>query len=318
MQLKRLRSKESSNPFHFFVTMKNLIVIVGPTGIGKTSLSIEIAKHFKCDIISADSRQFFKEMSIGTAKPIATELAEAPHHFISNKSIDEKYSAGTFEIDAISKLKELHKTNDVAILVGGSGLYVNAVCEGIDDIPFDLEIRVQLNKEIEEFGAKPLREELRQLDPEHYARMNTKNPQRLVRAIEVCRITGKTYSSFRKNTVKKRDFNIIKIGLNADREVVYDRINKRVDLMMEEGLLDEVKSLEKNKDLNALNTVGYKELFAYLDNEKTLEEAVNLIKQHTRNFAKRQLTWFKKDQTTKWFEPNKLNDILNYLDTEIN
>jgi tRNA dimethylallyltransferase len=298
--------------------MKNLIVIVGPTGIGKTSLSIEIAKHFKCDIISADSRQFFKEMSIGTAKPIATELAEAQHHFISNKSIDEKYSAGTFEIDAISKLKELHKTNDVAILVGGSGLYVNAVCEGIDDIPFDLEIRVQLNKEIEEFGAKPLREELRQLDPEHYARMNTKNPQRLVRAIEVCRITGKTYSSFRKNTVKKRDFNIIKIGLNADREVVYDRINKRVDLMMEEDLLDEVKSLEKNKDLNALNTVGYKELFAYLDNEKTLEEAVNLIKQHTRNFAKRQLTWFKKDQTTKWFEPNKLNDILNYLDTEIN
>ena len=298
--------------------MKNLIVIVGPTGIGKTSLSIEIAKHFKCDIISADSRQFFKEMAIGTAKPTTAELAEAPHHFISSTSIDQKYSAGTFEIDAIAKLKELHKTNDVAILVGGSGLYVNAVCEGIDDIPFDLEIRVQLNKEIEEFGAKPLREELRQLDPEHYARMNTKNPQRLVRAIEVCRITGKTYSSFRKNTVKKRDFNIIKIGLNADREVVYDRINKRVDLMMEEGLLDEVKSLEKNKDLNALNTVGYKELFAYLDYEKTLEEAVNLIKQHTRNFAKRQLTWFKKDQTTKWFEPNKLNDILNYLDTEIN
>ena len=298
--------------------MKNLIVIVGPTGIGKTSLSIEIAKHFNCDIISADSRQFFKEMAIGTAKPTTAELAEAPHHFISNKSIDQKYSAGTFEIDAIAKLKELHKTNDVAILVGGSGLYVNAVCDGIDDIPFDLEIREQLNKELEEFGAKPLREELKQKDPEHYARMNTKNPQRLVRAIEVCRITGKTYSSFRKNTVKKRDFNIIKIGLNADREVVYNRINKRVDLMMEAGLLDEVKSLEKNKDLNALNTVGYKELFAYLDNEKTLEEAVNLIKQHTRNFAKRQLTWFKKDQITNWFEPNKLNDILNYLDTKIN
>ena len=298
--------------------MKNLIVIVGPTGIGKTSLSIEIAKHFNCDIISADSRQFFKEMAIGTAKPTTAELAEAPHHFISNTSIDQKYSAGTFEIDAIAKLKELHKTNDVAILVGGSGLYVNAVCDGIDDIPFDLEIREQLNKELEEFGAKPLREELKQKDPEHYARMNTKNPQRLVRAIEVCRVSGKTYSSFRKNTVKKRDFKIIKIGLNTDREVVYNRINQRVDLMMEEGLLDEVKSLEKNKDLNALNTVGYKELFAYLDNEKTLEESVELIKQHTRNFAKRQLTWFKKDQTTNWFEPNKLNEILNYLDTEIN
>ena len=318
MQLKRLSSKESSNPFHFFVTMKNLIVIVGPTAIGKTSLSIAIAKHFKCDIISADSRQFFKEMAIGTAKPTTTELAEAPHHFISNKSIDQKYSAGTFEIEAIAKLKELHKTNDVAILVGGSGLYVNAVCDGIDDIPFDLEVREQLNKELEDFGAKPLREELKEKDPEHYARMNTKNPQRLIRAIEVCRITGKTYSSFRKNTVKKRDFNIIKIGLNADREVVYNRINQRVDLMIEEGLLDEVKSLEKNKDLNALNTVGYKELFAYLDDEKTLDEAVELVKKHTRNFAKRQLTWFKKDLTTNWFEPNKLPDILNYLEKEIN
>ena len=318
MQLKRLSSKESSNPFHFFVTMKNLIVIVGPTAIGKTSLSIAIAKHFKCDIISADSRQFFKEMAIGTAKPTTTELAEAPHHFISNKSIDQKYSAGTFEIEAIAKLKELHKTNDVAILVGGSGLYVNAVCDGIDDIPFDLEVREQLNKELEDFGAKPLREELKEKDPEHYARMNTKNPQRLIRAIEVCRITGKTYSSFRKNTVKKRDFNIIKIGLNADREVVYNRINQRVDLMMEKGLLDEVKSLEKNKNLNALNTVGYKELFAYLDDYQTLEDAVDLIKQNSRNFAKRQLTWFKKDLTTNWFEPNKLNDILNYLDAEIN
>lgn len=298
--------------------MKNLIVIVGPTGIGKTSLSIEIAKHFKCDIISADSRQFFKEMAIGTAKPTTTELAEATHHFISNISINQKYSAGTFEIEAIAKLRELHKTNDVAILVGGSGLYIDAVCAGIDDIPFDLEIREQLNKEMEEYGPKALREELKEKDPEHYAKMNIKNPQRLIRAIEVCRITGKTYSSFRKNTVKKRDFNIIKIGLNAEKEIVYNRINQRVDLMMKEGLLDEVKSLEKNKDLNALKTVGYKELFAYLDNENTLEEAVNLIKQHTRNFAKRQLTWFKKDQTTKWFVPNKLSDIINYLEQEIN
>jgi len=297
--------------------MKNLIVIVGPTGIGKTSLSIEIAKHFNCDIISADSRQFFKEMSIGTAKPTKFELEEATHHFIGNISINQKYSAGTFEIDAIAKLKELHKTNDLAILVGGSGLYVNAVCAGIDDIPYDLEIREQLNKQLEEFGANALREELKEKDPEHYARMNIKNPQRLIRAIEVCRITGKTYSSFRKNTVKKRDFNIIKIGLNAEKEIVYNRINKRVDLMMKEGLVDEVKSLEKSKDLNALKTVGYKEIFAYLANKNTLEEAIKLIKQHTRNFAKRQLTWFKKDKATKWFEPDKTSDIINYLEEKI-
>jgi len=297
--------------------MKNLIVIVGPTGIGKTSLSIEIAKHFNCDIISADSRQFFKEMSIGTAKPTKFELEEATHHFIGNISINQKYSAGTFEIDAIAKLKELHKTNDLAILVGGSGLYVNAVCAGIDDIPYDLEIREQLNKQLEEFGANALREELKEKDPEHYARMNIKNPQRLIRAIEVCRITGKTYSSFRKNTVKIRDFNIIKIGLNAEKEIVYNRINKRVDLMMKEGLVDEVKSLEKSKDLNALKTVGYKEIFAYLENKNTLEEAIKLIKQHTRNFAKRQLTWFKKDKATKWFEPDKTSDIINYLEEKI-
>ena len=215
-------------------------------------------------------------------------------------------------------MKELHKTNDLAILVGGSGLYVNAVCAGIDDIPFDLEIREQLNKQLEEFGPTALREELKEKDPEHYARMNIKNPQRLIRAIEVCRITGKTYSSFRKNTVKKRDFNIIKIGLNAEKEIVYNRINKRVDLMMKEGLLDEVKSLEKSKDLNALKTVGYKEIFAYLENKNTLEEAIKLIKQHTRNFAKRQLTWFKKDKATKWFEPDKTSDIINYLEEKIN
>jgi len=294
--------------------MKHLIVIVGPTAIGKTSLSIELAQHYNCEIISADSRQFFKEMSIGTAKPTKEELAAAPHHFVDCISVKKRYSAGTFEEEAILKLKELYKSSDYAILVGGSGLYVNAVCDGIDDIPFDLTIRDTLNIELEKFGIEKLQEELQKKDPSHFASMNIHNPQRLIRAIEVCRLSGKPYSSFRNNKPKERDFNIIKIGLNTDREIVYNRINQRVDLMMDDGLLEEVKSLVEHKELNALNTVGYKELFAYLDSEKTLEEATNLIKQNTRNFAKRQLTWFKKDQSTKWFEPNQFDAIINYLD----
>lgn len=297
--------------------MKHLIVIVGPTAIGKTSLSIELANHYNCDIISADSRQFFKEMAIGTAKPTKEELAAAQHHFVDFISVKERYSAGTFENDVILKLKELYKTNNYAILVGGSGLYVNAVCDGIDDIPFDLKEREKLNAELEEFGIRKLQEELKAKDPEHFERMNIKNPQRLIRAIEVCRITGKTYSSFRNTTAKQRDFNIIKIGLNTDREIVYDRINRRVDIMMEEGLLDEVKSLANYKELNSLNTVGYKELFRYLDNETSLEEAVGKIKQNTRNFAKRQLTWFRKDKNTEWFEPLQLDEIITSIDNKV-
>jgi len=296
--------------------MKHLIVIVGPTAIGKTSLSIELANHYNCHIISADSRQFFKEMAIGTAKPTKQELAAAPHHFVDCISVHERYSAGTFENDVILKLKELYKTNDYAIMVGGSGLYVNAVCDGIDDIPFNLDVREKLNEELEEFGIEKLQNELKEKDPSHFASMNIQNPQRLIRAVEVCRITNKPYSSFRNNEPKKRDFNIIKIGLNTDREVVYNRINKRVDIMMQEGLLEEVKSLTPFQDLNALNTVGYKELFAYLNDEKTLEEAINLVKQNTRNFAKRQLTWFNKDKFTKWFEPNRLDEIISYLETK--
>jgi tRNA dimethylallyltransferase len=292
---------------------KYLIVIVGPTAIGKTALGIELAKKYKAEIISADSRQFFKEMNIGTAKPTKKELAEAKHHFVDFISIEEKYTAGQFEKDTIEKLEELFKQSDIAIMVGGSGLYVDAVCKGIDEIPANEEIRNQLNKELEENGLAPLQKELQLVDPEIWKTINQKNPQRIVRALEVYRTSGKPYSSFRKKEPKKRDFNIIKIGLNTEREIVYSRINQRVDLMLEAGLLEEVKSLIPFKALNALNTVGYKEYFKYFDKELSLNEATELLKKNTRNFAKRQLTWFRKDQTTVWFDPTESQEITNYL-----
>ncbi len=305
-------------PIAFFVRiMKHLIVIVGPTAIGKTSLSIAIANHFNCEIVSADSRQFFKEMNIGTAKPTSEELAAAPHHLVDCISVTENYSAGTFELDALKIIEELHQNNDIAVLIGGSGLYVDAVCKGIDDIPADPKIRAQLNDELEKFGLEKLQKELKELDPEHFEKMNTLNPQRVVRALEVCRATGKTYTSFRNNQPKERPFNIIKVGLNTDREVVYDRINRRVDIMMEQGQLEEVKSLLPYQHLNSLNTVGYKELFSHLNGEIELDEAIELMKKNTRNFAKRQLTWFRKDQNTAWFEPGMEADIIQHVEQEI-
>ena len=295
-----------------------LIVIVGPTAIGKTSLSVALAKKYKSEIISADSRQFFKEMSIGTAKPTIEEMEGVPHHFVDCISIEERYTAGQFEKDAIEKIAKLFEDNNLAIMVGGSGLYVNAVCNGIDEIPADLKVREQLNLELEEFGLAPLQEELAKVDPEIWKTINQKNPQRIVRALEVYRVSGKTYSSFRKQKPKVRDFNILKIGLNTAREIVYDRINRRVDLMLEAGLLEEVKSLIAYRNLNALNTVGYKEYFKYLDNEISMEEATELLKKNTRNFAKRQLTWFRKDQNTEWFEPTDFEGIDLYISKKLN
>ncbi len=295
-----------------------LIVIVGPTAIGKTSLSVALAKKYKSEIISADSRQFFKEMSIGTAKPTIEEMEGVPHHFVDCISIEERYTAGQFEKDAIEKIAKLFEDNNLAIMVGGSGLYVNAVCNGIDEIPADLKVREQLNLELEEFGLAPLQEELAKVDPEIWKTINQKNPQRIVRALEVYRVSGKTYSSFRKQKPKVRDFNILKIGLNTAREIVYDRINRRVDLMLEAGLLEEVKSLIAYRNLNALNTVGYKEYFKYLDNEISMEEATELLKKNTRNFAKRQLTWFRKDQNTEWFEPTDFEGIDLYISKKMN
>lgn len=282
---------------------KYLIVVVGPTAIGKTTAAIELARHFACDIISCDSRQFFKEMSIGTAVPSKDELAAAKHHFIHNKSIFENYSVGDFEKEAISLLDELHKTNDFAIMVGGSGLYVDAVLKGFDDFPdVDPEIRQKLAENYESSGIEYLQDELEKLDPEYFAMVDTGNPQRMMRALEVTISTGKPYSTFLSGKENMRNFVPIIIGLDAEREAMYDRINRRVDIMVDESLLDEAKRLYPHKELNALQTVGYRELFAYFDGEWDLDFAISEIKKNTRRFAKRQMTWFRKNPDVKWFD----------------
>ena len=273
-------------------------------------MSIKLAQNLICDIISADSRQFFKEMSIGTAKPSEKELDSANHHFIDCKSIEEKYSAGQFEKDALTLLDILFSKNKYAIMVGGSGMYIDAVCNGIDEIPSDEKIRAQIISEYTKNGIIPLQEELKNKDIEHYSNMDINNPQRLMRAIEVCRMSGKTYSFFRKQSSKQRPFNIIKIGLTADRELIYSRINKRVDSMIEQGLIEEAQELYPNRNLNALNTVGYKELFKYFDGELSKDEAIEEIKKNTRRFAKRQQTWFNKDKEIEWFDFDVQIDII--------
>jgi tRNA dimethylallyltransferase len=291
-----------------------LIVIVGPTAIGKTSLSIELAKHYNCEIISADSRQFFKELEIGTAKPTDEEQDGVKHHFIDSHSITDNYNVGQYELEVIELLNTIHSQNNLAILVGGSGLYVNAVCDGIDDIPSDSDIRSELNLRLETEGLEVLQLQLQILDPEHFEKCNIKNPQRVIRALEVCLVSGKTYTSFRTNTKKKRNFEIIRIGLNMLREDIYDNINQRVDNMINNGLIEEVQSVAHHREQNALNTVGYKEIFQYLDGNITLEESILLLKKNTRNFAKRQLTWFRKNQETQWFSPQSKEEIIQHIE----
>lgn len=297
----------------------NLIVVVGPTAIGKTSLSLALATHFKTEILSADSRQFFKEMSIGTAAPTETELSTAPHHFIHHISIEEDYSVGDFEKEALEKLDSLFQTHQNVIMVGGSGLYVDAVIKGLDEFPeVDVQIREDLNEKLEKDGIQNLQKELQKLDPEYYSEVDIHNPHRVIRALEICIGTGKPYSSFRKNKKSERPFNTILIGLTADRPIVYDRINRRVDIMMEEGLLEEAQSLYHKKDLNALNTVGYKELFKYFDGEWSLEKAVEEIKKNTRRFAKRQFTWFRKNEEITWFDyTSPAEKIITFLEEKI-
>ena len=295
-----------------------LIVLVGPTAIGKTSASIHIAEAFNCPIVSADSRQFFKEMSIGTAKPSAEEMQGIPHYFIDSHSITDEFNVGKYEVEAIALLDTLFKTNDTVILVGGSGLYIDAICKGFDELPeADVEVRNKINSLLEEKGIEALQELLKELDPEYFSKVDLQNPQRMSRALEVCLTTDEPYSALRKGNIKKRDFNIIKIGLNTDREILYERINKRVDEMMQHGLLEEVKKLLPQKHLNALKTVGYNELFDFLENKIDLNTAVDAIKQNTRKFAKRQLTWFRRDTEIKWFEPNQIKEIVTYLNTKL-
>lgn len=283
--------------------MNYLITIVGPTAIGKTSLSIALAKHFGCDIISSDSRQFFKEMQIGTAVPNKKELAQVSHHFIHNRSIHDKYSVGQFEKDALALLDKLFIKNNIAIMVGGSGLYVDAVLKGLDYFPdISPNIRVELNQHLKNDGLTTLQAQLEYLDPETYRTIELQNPHRVIRALEVCLGTNQNYSYFKNKPKVPRNFTSIKIGLDADREIIYKRIEQRVDLMFEKGLLEEAKMLYANKDLNALQTVGYQEIFSYLDGNYSLEFAISEIKKNTRRFAKRQNTWFKKDKEIQWFD----------------
>ena len=297
---------------------KTLIGVIGPTAIGKTSLSIELAKHFETEIVSADSRQFYKEMSIGTAVPTDEELTQAPHHFIQHISIEDSYSVGDFEREALQKLNSLFLTHEKLIMVGGSGLYVNAVVHGLDEFPeVDPSIRAALNEKFADSGVQVLQEELKALDPEYFSEVDKDNPHRLIRALEVCLGTGKPYSSFRKNKRPEREFKSILIGLTAERELIYDRINKRVDMMMEQGLLEEVTQLADKKQLNALNTVGYKELFLHLEGKSSLEDAVSEIKKNTRRFAKRQLTWFRKNEEVKWFDfRTPSEEIIQFLESQ--
>jgi len=282
---------------------KILITIVGPTAIGKTSLSIALAQHFQTEIISCDSRQFYKEMNIGTAVPELFELEAVQHHFIQNRSIFKDYNVGAFEKDALFKLEELFKKHDIIIMVGGSGLYVDAVLKGFDEFPeVNPQIRKDLTKQLEEEGLITLQEKLRELDPETYNTIALDNPQRVSRALEICIETGLPYSSFKGKSKEKRKFKSIKIGLNGDRDKIYERINLRVNLMIENGLINEAKGLFKYKNLNALQAVGYKELFSYFNRDSTKEFAIQEIKKNTRRFAKRQLTWFRKDADINWFD----------------
>ncbi|PHR74527.1 MAG: tRNA (adenosine(37)-N6)-dimethylallyltransferase MiaA [Lutibacter sp.] len=296
---------------------KHLITIVGATAIGKTALSIKLAKHFDTEIISCDSRQFYKEMTIGTAVPSTDELTSATHHFIQNRSIHEDYNVGQFERDALKKLDELFLKNDTVIMVGGSGLYIDAVLKGLDYFPdVKPEIREKLNQQLKENGLEFLQEQLKELDIESYNSIAIDNPHRIIRALEICIGAEKPYSYYKNKPKKKRNFTPINIGITAEREIIYNRINQRVDIMMDEGLLDEAKELVQHKDLNALQTVGYRELFQFLINDITLDFAISEIKKNTRRFAKRQNTWFKKDKTIKWFDfEEDSKEIISYINS---
>ena len=294
---------------------KKLISIVGPTAIGKTSLAIAIAKHYKTEIISADSRQFYKEMSIGTAVPSPEELTSVPHHFIQHKSIVEKYTVGDFEREATEKLESLFKDKDIVVMVGGSGLYIDAIKDGLDNFPtIRPNVREALNTTLKTEGILSLQERLKILDRDYYEQVDLNNPHRLIRALEVCIVSGLPYTTFLNQTKPKRNFNTTTIAINAEREIIYDRINKRVDIMMEQGLLEEVASLKEQQDLNALQTVGYRELFKYFKGDFDLDTAVDEIKKNTRRFAKRQLTWLRKKEDILWVDYKyNLNEILEKI-----
>ncbi|GAB3532753.1 tRNA (adenosine(37)-N6)-dimethylallyltransferase MiaA [Pontibacter brevis] len=298
---------------------KHLVVVVGPTAVGKTDLCVQLAKHYQTEIISADSRQFFREMNVGTAKPTKEEQQGVPHHFVDSHSIADEYNAGAFEQDVLALLEKLFLQHDVIIMTGGSGLYVRAVLEGMDEMPdADPSVREQLTRQYETEGLQPLLDKLQELDPIYFAQVDKANPQRIIRAVEVCLTSGFPYSSFRRSEKQERSFNIIKIGLHRDRSELYQRIDRRMDLMLQQGLLDEAKALYPYRAHNALQTVGYKEIFDYLEGAYDWEEAVRLLKRNSRRYAKRQLTWFKKyPDEYAWFEPQQWQEIVAYIDREV-
>ncbi|MCL7988181.1 tRNA (adenosine(37)-N6)-dimethylallyltransferase MiaA [Sphingobacterium sp. lm-10] len=293
---------------------KTLISVVGPTAVGKTAMAIQLATYFNTEIVSADSRQFYRELNIGTAKPDLEELDQVPHHFINSHPVETIYSAGDFERDALSVVHALFQKHDVVVLVGGSGLFVRALTEGLDDLPqAPASIRERLNAALMEEGLSSLQERLKEIDPVHYAQMDFQNPQRVVRALEVYETTGKSIAEYQQRKQAVRTFDVITIGLNREREALYNRINQRVDNMMASGLLDEVQSLSSYRHHPALRTVGYVEIFDFLDGKCTREEAVEKIKQNSRRYAKRQITWFKKYGNTHWFDPTEFRKIQRFL-----
>lgn len=294
--------------------MNNLVVLLGPTGVGKTELGLRLAEHFGSPIISSDSRQVYKELPIGTAAPTNKQMARVKHYMVGMLSISDYYSASVFELDVISLLENLFKQQNIVLMTGGSMMYIDAVCDGIDDIPtVRPEIREELYRQYQEEGLAPILEELRRADPKHYGEVDRNNYKRVIHAVEICRQTGRPYSSFRTNRKKERPFNIIKVGLFREREDLYNRINLRVNQMMDDGLLAEAQAVYPYRHLNALNTVGYKELFKYLDGEWNLDFAVEKIKRNTRVYARKQMTWFKRDNRIHWFHPEDEDEIMAFL-----
>lgn len=294
--------------------MNKLIVITGPTAVGKTALTLEIAKHYGIPVINADSRQIYRELKIGTASPTAEQMEQVRHYFVGAKSIHDYYNASMYEQEVMELLDNLFGSSPIQLLSGGSMMYIDAVCNGIDDIPTVRDdIREELKRRYQEEGLEPLCEDLKRLDPEHYQLVDRQNYRRVIHALEICYQTGRTYTSFRTQAKKQRPFQIIEIGLNCDRQELYDRINQRVDDMMNSGLLEEARAMYPYKDVNALNTVGYKELFDYFNGRWPLEEAVERIKGNTRRYARKQLTWYKRDESVAWFHPSQQQEILNFI-----
>lgn len=300
------------------IGMNTLIVVLGPTGVGKSDVSLQLATHYHSEIISADSRQLYRELQIGTAVPSPEDQKLVPHHFIQTKSVNEYYNVSEYENEAITLIGQLFQKINPLILTGGSMMYVDTICKGIDDIPtVDPDIRNEVISWYHENGIEALRKRLSEVDPEYYQIVDRNNHKRMLHAVEVYQMTGMPITSFRKNTIVKRPFRILKVGINQDRTKLYDRINRRVEQMMATGLLDEAKSVYHFRHLNSLNTVGYKELFSFIDGECSLEEAVDLIKRNTRKYARKQLTWFRRDQEIKWFEPEQIQQIIEFIDQKM-